>query len=564
MVFQKVLSLAPSNFDANHFLGILCIRKRSYEDAIQYLVAAIQAKPKSGDAFHHLACALLELKRTEAALENFQIAVTLKPELAASYRGMGDIYSATGNVTAAIKNYKLSLKYDKNSVKSYNNLGHVYKTISELMLAVKFFKKAYELDSSRLDIFSNILMCVAMSEKANELYEHEAASYGAAAAKKAKKFQEWPNLNLNPKKRLRVGFVSGDFRSHVVTKLTAAFFEQLSHLDVELIAYHNNWTKDDAMTTALKSVFSEWYPVNFLDDLALAKKIHTDSIDILVDMSGHSAHNRLPVFAYKPAPIQVSWLGFFASSGLAEMDYFIADKVGAETTSSLYVEELWTVDSFQCLAMGGIDIDRCFSYLPSEDSNVFTFGCMNRIDKVSDSVIDVWTNILAKCPQSQLYLNSSLFKDDEFKQSFLNRFLSKGIESDRLLLEYHDGTYQGYLSSFKKIDLVLDTFPYTGSTVNMESLWMGVPYVSLLGDTIIGRTGSSILKGVNLSELIASDEQEYIDTAVNYAKDPSKLKNTKMILHESIKTSGFFNPSLIAEDFMQAFEQMWQRYVGAK
>lgn len=561
IIFKKALTVAPSNFDANHFLGIICIHQGVYEGAIPYFVNAIKSNPKSGDAYQNLAFALLALNRHEAALENFQIAVGLKPELASAYRGMGDIYSSLGNVTQAIEHYKLSLKYDTKSVKTYNNLGHVYKSTSELKQAVKYFKMAFELDSSRLDIFSNVLMCLAMSENSNELYKTEAVKYGAAAAKKAKKFTGWPNLRLEPNKKLRVGFVSGDFRSHVIAKLTGAFFEELSKLNVEIIAYYNNWTKDDAVTEKMKQYFSEWYYVYDLEDVALATKVHADEIDILVDMSGHSAHNRLPVFAYKPAPIQVSWLGFSGSSGLSEMDYFIADELGAETTKSLYVEEMWTVKSFQCLALENSEVERCFNYLPSDESGVFTFGCMNRVDKVSDSVVDVWAEVLANCPQSQLYINSSLFKDDGFRLSFLNRFLNKGVTSDRLIFEYHDGSYLGYLSSFRKVDIVLDTFPYTGSTVNMESLWMGVPYVSLLGDTVIGRTGSSILKGVNLSELIVNDEQEYIDKVISFAKDSNKIKDIKLKLHDSLKESGYFNPSLMAGDFLCDFEKMWSRFV---
>ncbi|WP_286239995.1 tetratricopeptide repeat protein [Neptuniibacter halophilus] len=562
-VFSKALTIAPDNFDANHFMGIICLIKKQFEPAVSYLLKAIKLNPESGDAYHHMGFALLELDKKPLALEHFKKAISLKPNLSASYRGMGDIYSSQGDLQSAIEHYQLAINYDPVSVKALNNLGNVYKTQSRLKEAVSCYRKARQADPGRLDIFSNELMCLAtdLSVPGAE-YLKVAKEYARLARKRSQLYTAWPALELKAKKVLRIGFVAADFRRHVVAKLFEGALRKLSEYPVELIAYHNNWMPDDAVTERMKPCFSEWNDVFHINDPELAKKIYADRIDILIDMSGHSAHNRLPVFAYKPSPVQLSWMGFFASTGLTEIDYFGAGKVASPVRNNPdFTEEVWQFKSSQCLAMLDIEFERQFDCTPYQKNGFFTFGCMNRVDKVSDEVIRLWAEILHELPDARFYIDSWLFGDEGFKQQFITRLEGFGVSADRFTLASHDGTYAGYLSAFREIDLVLDTFPYNGSTVNMEALWMGVPYVSLMGSSVISRTGAAMLEGVNLQELVAADHGEYVQKAVDMARYPDKLMSVKNRLRESLPESGFFNPEIMAQQLFTDFTKMWSIFV---
>jgi len=561
-LFKRALSILPSNFDAIHFLGVIEIRRKSYDRAANYLIKAIELNPKSGDAYHHLGLCVLELGDIDAALKIFQRAVALKPTLPASYRGMGDIYSKKNQITEAVKQYHRALEFDPNSIKALNNLGNTLKAQGKLSEAVNCFRKARLLEPGRLDIMSNELMCLATDPNiAGEEYIKVAREYGRIAQSRCSPFTSWAVQSTQENKPLRIGFVSGDFRNHVVAKLIEGAIRELSKQSIELFAYHNNWRADDDVTLRMKPYFTSWTDINDLDDESLAKKIHSDSINILIDMSGHSAHNRLPVFAYKAAPVQISWMGFFASTGISEIDYFCTDKIASpERKSPQFTEEIWHLKNVQCLSPMNVKVERNPLESPYEKNGYFTFGCMNRLDKVSDKALGLWSNILRKISDSHLYINSSLFFDEEFKKTFIERLKKFTVPVDRVILASHDGSQQGYLSCFNKIDLVLDTFPYNGSTVNLESLWMGTPYVSKLGSTPISRSGGSYLHSMALNELIAKTSEEYVNKAVEVGMNPKLLNDIKHRIKNNTQSCGLFNAQVMAEQLKSDFTKMWKIY----
>jgi predicted O-linked N-acetylglucosamine transferase (SPINDLY family) len=357
---------------------------------------------------------------------------------------------------------------------------------------------------------------------------------------------------------LRVGYVSGDFRKHSV----AYFFEPLlQHHNsnvVETFCYYNNAPVDE-MTERLMAASDHWRSIAGITDSDVANLIRNDKIDILVDLSGHTAKNRLLVFAQKPAPIQVTWLGYVNTTGLSEIDYrftdLIADPIGE--ADELHSETLVRLaNGFQCYK--GNKAVHSNSELPFKRRGHITFGSFNNLIKVTPEVIKVWSNILNEVPTSRLLLKGS--QTNYLKNYHLELFKQEGITADRL--EYHGRlpSMDDHLELYNAIDIGLDPFPFNGATTTCEALWMGVPVITLLGDRHVGRVGASILTNVGLTDFIAQDIDGYIQLAVEMAANTNYLKEIREDLRERMQRAPLCDGRSFASDVERAYQEMWHCY----
>lgn len=558
-LFQKVLQLDDNNFYALHFLGIILLQEHNYKIAHLLLVKAQGLKPKDAEVIHHLGLAFKGLGDANKASHCFSQAVKLQPSLAVAHLGYADVVSSMGRYEEAIKAYKTALKYDKKLIKAHNNLGTVYRKKADLASAIAFYKSALALDPSRLDIHSNLLMCMASTDEVSPSeYLKEALCYGVQAQKAAVPYIDWPLLDKSSGKTLNVGFVSGDLRNHPVAAFIESFIGCFDDRKISLTAFSTT-SQVDKVSERLKGYFKGWHCIETLTDKDAAALIYQSKVDILIDLSGHTAGNRLSLFAWKPAPIQISWIGYFASTGLEEMDYMLPNTaLSPPEFESHYIEQQWHIKSAACLQVPEFDVD--VAELPASHNGFVTFGSFHSLAKISDLVIETWCEILHQTPNSKLFFKCKELVDIHFREHLIDQCKRLGIEQDRLIIE-EGSPLSEYFEAYNRVDIGLDPFPYNSGTVGYHSLWMGVPYIALQGDRILSRIGYSNLSQVGLSHLVANDRTRYVEIAVDLASNIEQLASIRKGLREVALNSALFDGRKMANELEHVFSDMWQRYL---
>ncbi|TNC93749.1 MAG: hypothetical protein FD121_1664, partial [Gallionellaceae bacterium] len=383
------------------------------------------------------------------------------------------------------------------------------------------FRRALEMKPEYFEAHSSLLMASSYNDSLNTSeYLQEALRYGESVAQNAtSRFGTW-QCTSQPRK-LRVGVVSGDLCSHPVGYFLESLLAHLNYAHIELIAYSNNPLVDE-LTRRIQPRFAQWQSVFALNDSATARCIHNDGVHVLLDLSGHTAKNRLPVFAWKPAPVQVTWLGYFASTGVAEMDYLLVDETGVPAHHRAHFSEsVWYLpDTRLCFTPPHTDLP--VSPLPGLSSESITLGCYQNLSKVSDDVLAVWGRILVALPHARLRMACKQLGDATVAAQLRQRLRQHGIAEIRVALHGFVDR-EVYLASHAEVDFLLDTFPYPGGTTTCESLWMGVPTLTLAGETLLSRQGASLLTASGLPDWIARDEDDYVAKAIAFAGDLPKL-----------------------------------------
>ncbi len=294
--------------------------------------------------------------------------------------------------------------------------------------------------------------------------------------------------------------VSGDFLKHPVGYFLENLLLNLDQDKIELVAYPTN-LKEDELTDRIRSRFVGWKPLQGMRDEAAADFIHADGVHILLDLAGHTKDNRLPVFAWKPAPVQVSWLGYSASTGLAEMDYLLADPYLVPPEEEAYFsEEIWRLrESYLCFSPPRVPVP--VGPLPALNTGLITFGCFNNPTKINDSVDELWAKVLHAVPNSRLLLKAERFSNPTINETTRQRLVALGIAPERLLLDGFVLQREEHLAAFNRVDIALDPFPYNGTTTSVEGLWMGVPFITLRGNRFVSHVGESIAHNAGLDRL---------------------------------------------------------------
>jgi predicted O-linked N-acetylglucosamine transferase (SPINDLY family) len=356
--------------------------------------------------------------------------------------------------------------------------------------------------------------------------------------------------------------VSGDLRGHSVGFFVEGLIKNLDSEKFEIHAFSTSPHADE-LTSRIRPCFRDWMPIHGISDEKAAALIHEKEIDILIDLAGHTAGNRIPVFAYKPAPLQISWLGLPMTTGAAEMDYVIGDAHALpHDHEDQFVESIWRLpDTYLSMDL---------AYLKSEvnrarrtPNDQITFGSFNNISKINDAVMKAWSEILNRVPSSRLYLKCKQLGSPEVQRETVNRFLAHGVQPDRLLLSAQLGSRPKHLEEYRKVDIALDTFPYPGVTTSAEALWMGVPVLSMKGNSFLSSTATSIAVNAGLIEWVAKDVDEYVAKAVAFASDSSGLSAVCDKLRATIDQSVLFDSPLFAERFGNALMSMWNQRFGA-
>ncbi|MEI6002935.1 tetratricopeptide repeat protein [Paraburkholderia bengalensis] len=508
-------------------------------------------------AYGALGNAWFGLFRYEEAIENYQRSLELDADESEVHHNLAIAYLKTMRAEAALAHARKALELKDGSAILHVNLGDVLRALGDLEGAVRCYRSAIARSPDSDTAHTALLFCLASTAlQTVDEYLADAIRYGERVASGTKRFEH--ARAPRGTRPLRVGFVSGDLRVHPVGIFTESVLQHLDRSRVELIAYPTSDVEDDT-TARLKRLFGEWRPLTALPRETAAQVIFNDNIDILFDMSGHTAFNRLPVFASKPAPVQVTWLGFFASTGVKEIDYVFGDRyVLPPEEEHHFIEKPWRMpDGYLCFTPPEHDLN--VGELPMRRDGIVTFGYLGKLAKMTDEVIDLWVKVLRAVPDSRLLVKAHELDRGLAVEATAARFAARGIDASRLLLE-GGSPRKEYLAVFNRIDIVLSPFPYPGGTTTAEALWMGVPVVAMKGQRFLGHICESVLHAAGFGDWICVDEASYIDKVREVTADADALASLRGRLRERLLASPLCDAKRFARNFERALDGMWQAY----
>jgi predicted O-linked N-acetylglucosamine transferase (SPINDLY family) len=552
---QQAIALDSRNFRAHSNLGNVLYRMQLPAAAAASFRSAIALNPKLVDAQSNLGNVLRELGEVELAIEHCRKAIALNPAYGEAHNNLGNAVKMQGNLIEAIRCYREAQRLLPEEPQVALNLGITYRDLGDHDEAIANFKRAIQLRPAWGLAWSNFLFTLNFAADVTPAdYLAQAMEFGRIASGEARPYSNW-SIETASGAPVRVGFVSADLRAHPVGYFLESVLAHIDPARLQLYAYSTR-PYDDALTARIKPRFAAWRSLAGLDDEAAARSIHDDGIQVLVDLSGHTDANRLPVFAWKPAPVQVSWIAYFASTGLATMDYVLGDKwVLPPEEAHHFVERPWRLPhGYLCFTLPypPVPVDAS----PREAGQAAMFGYFGDLMKVNDRVAAVWAKILAGVPGSRLFLKAQQLGDARAREATIKRFGALNIGADRLVME-GASPRSDYLAAYNRVDLTLSPFPYPGGTTTAESLWMGVPVVCKRGDRFLGHLCESVLRSVGLDEWIADDEDDYAAKAIAFARGRSSHASLAVGLRERVLGSSLTDAPRFARSLEQAFTEMW-------
>ena len=555
--YKKALSLKKDFAEALNNLGHAYIDFDKPKDSLQYFNKALEFNPNYAEAYNGMGVANEKLGNKNDALKNYQKATEIKPDYAEAYNGLGTLYSNLSKFDESLSNYKKAIRLNTNYEKAYNNLGNLLSNLGKFDEATNAYKQAIKIKPDYPKAYSNLLFNLIYKTDFDLNYYLSEAKKFRLNCKTIKKLKFTYKYETNPKK-LKVGFVSADFGNHPGGYFTLGLLRELRKKNFELVAYPTIERKDE-LSHHFKPLFSKWSLIKKKDDENVVKQIINDGIHILIDLQGHSAKNRLPIFIYKPAPVQVTWLGQ-GSTGISEIDYFIgSNHITPKDEEKHYVEKVLRLPEIsQCFTPP--DFDLKIENLPAIKNNFITFGCVNKLAKVNDDVIALWSKILLSVPNSKLLLKNKLLNSKEIIDTTIQRFKKQNVKKEQLILEGESKTRKELLNIYNKIDIVLDPFPFQGNTTSIEAVWMGVPIITLKGNRYISHFGESINSNLNMSNWIAENCEDYILKAKKFSSDINELSKIRTSLRQSCLQSPVFDSKRFSKNFDQMLWKIWKDF----
>jgi protein O-GlcNAc transferase len=553
---RRVLEIMPDEVDARFDLGQTLLRLCRYEEAIACYHRVIEQKPDHFDAHLFLGSCLRELDQLDAAVASYQRALEIVPDDPVALHDLGVTLHQLGKLEPAYASLQRALDVKPDDPLTLGSLAHVCFELGRLEQASEHARARLEhpIDAANahsvlLFILSHCTLDAAeLTAKHFEFGERWEAPYRTGRA-------PYPNLR-DPGRPLRVGFVSGDLYNHAVSKFIAPIFALLKHsTQLTLHAYYNH-VVEDPVTQQLRGDIAHWHPIAGLDDDTVERQIRADGIDILVDLSSHSARNRLPLFARKPAPIQASWIGYAGTTGLQAMDYYISDQF--HLPEGRYDEQFTEkIVRLPLSAPFTPEPDApAVNPLPALSNGYLTFGSFHRTNKLSRNVIALWAKLLHAVPNSKMVLGGLAGGIDN---KLVDWFGEEGIDSGRLILRKRTGMHE-YLAQHHEVDVCLSPFPYTGSTTICHALWMGVPTLTTIGPTNPSHAVVCYLAHLGLSSFIADDESAYTELGKFLSENTTVLAAMRSSMRERFAASVVGYPGVAAAGLEYAFRLMWERW----
>ena len=557
--YRQALALKPDDAQAHSNLGNVLKDLGRFDDALASCRQALALKPDDAQVHNNLGIVLKDLGRFDDAMASYRRALALKTDYAEAHYNLGIVLTDLGRLDDALASYRRALAFDPDNADVLHNLGLALQDQGRLEEALALLRHALKLKPGHLAAQASLLFCTNYHPdlSAQEVFK-EYQDYDTRTGVPLRSAWLPHNNDKNPTRRLKVGYVSPDFREHSARNFLEPLLTWHDKSEVDVYGYAE-LTKEDDVTIRYRSYLDHWIPTRGMSNEALAQRIRDDGIDILVDLAGHTAGNRLSVFAQKPAPVSLSWMGFGYTTGLSAIDYYLTDDVCAPLGSeALFAEQPWRLEkpSFTYQPQAGMgDVGT----LPAQQRGYVTFGTLTRSIRINHRTIRVWSDILKVVPDSRLVIDSHNFRDLLMQERMAARFAEHGIARGRLEIGFHSPPWD----VMRGIDIGLDCFPHNSGTTLFETLYMGRPYITLAGRPSVGRLGSSILQTLGHPEWIAQSEDEYIEKAVKLAGDWDRLAGAHSQLRAEIDSSPIRDEKGFARKLERAYRQMWQRWCAA-
>lgn len=517
-------------------------------------------EPDNTRALCDLACCEFEIGNYTATESLAKRLLALKPSSYEGWRHLSNVHEKSGRLQAALECAIKAVDIAPDLRETWGHLGHIQMSRECFQEAIDAYERALTLPGKPEAeiIWSNLLFCHSVNPGTTPAqYLQVAKTAGEFFTRQVP--ADWPfPAPRQQARRLRVGFVSGDLRNHPVGYFIENILAFLKNIDLYAYPTHPEHN-DDALTMRIRPMFKAWRPSKHTPTRKLAEQIRADEIDILIDLAGYTGLNRTPLFAWRVAPLQINWLGFFATTGIPAMDYLITDRVTSPPASNAYfTEKLWFLPVTR-LCFSPPRADNCPVVAPSPASinGYVTFGCYQRSVKFNEATIARWARILARIPTARMIIKGSGVDASPAKERLLSWFDQAGISTSRITLE-GPSTREAYLAQYARVDMMLDTYPFTGGTTTCEALWMGVPTLTLAGETMLQRQGASLMSAAGLADWVAETTDEFVEKGIRFASAPSQLAHLRNSLREQVHASPLMDSRRFASDLEHALEAMWK------
>lgn len=556
---RQAIHLQPDHATAHYNLATLLKDQGKLDEAVAAYHRTLRLQPEYALAHYNLAIVYQSLGKHDEAIACFRQELQRQPDLPEAHNNLGNVYHEVGRLDEARRCYQHALELQPDFALAQNNLGNLLKDQGNVDEALAFYERALKRQPEFAALHSNLLLIhqyrpgVTLAELASA---H--AQYDRLHAQPLR--TAWPlhHVDGDPDRPLRLGFISADLGRHPVGAFLIRVLENLDPDQCETVCYSDRLLRDE-LTERFQSAATTWRQVNGLSDQALTKQIVQDRIDILFDLAGHTAHNRLLVFARKPAPIQVTWAGYMGTTGLETMDYILADRhqipPGAEVH---YCEQVLRMpDGYVTYDPPGYAPP--VAPLPALEQGHVVFGSFNNRAKIDSRTVALWTSILSRVPDARLVLKFKGMSDRSSAKGLIAEFARHGVEAARLEL-LDQSPHADLLAEYRRIDLGLDPLPYNGGLTTCEALWMGVPVLTCPGETFASRHSLSHLSTVGLKETIANTPEEYVELAVALAHDLPRLAAWRAGLRERMAASPLCDGRRFAKNLMHLLRGTWQAW----
>jgi predicted O-linked N-acetylglucosamine transferase (SPINDLY family) len=555
--YRQILEQEPEHSDSLHLLGIVAMQTGNLGAALALVQRAVELRPDGAVYRNNLGQVLERLGRDEEAIQAYEAALELDPDYAEACNNLGHVLEPQDRLAEAEAHYRNAIRLNPEYAEPYANLGNVLKDRGELDAAFSAYRRAIALRPDLSLLHSNLLLTL-----------HYHPDYSPAEI--AREHRIWAQLHVTPlqsqrrphrndpgrNRRLRLGYVSPDFREHAIARFILPLLEKHDRRQVEIFGY-SDVPRPDAVTESIRTHIDQWRDVASLSDAELADAVRNDRIDILVDLAAHSGGNRLLMFARKPAPIQVTYLAYCSTTGVDAIDYRLTDRFldppGADL--SHYTERSVRLpDCYWCYGAPALPPRR----LPSSERRPGppTFGCLNNFAKVTPITLALWSRLLQRVPEARLLLYARAERHRERVREVMDR---AGVSESRLAFVGRQ-PFEDYLRTYSQIDVGLDPVPFGGGTTTCDALWMGVPVISLAGETAVSRGGSSLLSNIGLGQLIAGSEAQYLDLAADLICDTDRLAALRQGLRTRLEASSVMDAHHFSRGLEAAFRDMWQTW----
>jgi protein O-GlcNAc transferase len=558
--YRQVLQINPDFAHAYNALGISLQGQGRLFDAEDSYRRALQIQPDFADAHNNLGLVLHDLCRLDEACASYRRALQIKPDLAEVHSNLGLALQELGYMDDAEASLRLALQFNPDFASAHCNLGNTLMGAGRLFDAEASYRRALQIQPDLATAHSNLIFNLDLMVGIDTAsLREERRRWNAAHAVHLHQQQRHTNIP-NPERRLRVGYVSADFRIHSAAYAFGAMLVDFDPLLFDVIAY-SNAAVEDTLTWHFQKSVTIWRKIFGLSDDAVADMIRADEIDILVDLSGHSAGNRLLVFARKPAPIQITAWGYAAGTGMSAMDVFFTDPVMVPPEEvEFYTEQVRYLPN----ALGFFFADAApdVNALPALSTKEITFGSFNRLVKNSDEVYGAWAEILRATPESRMIMKTPALDDAGTREQVREHFTRAGINPERIILQGKT-TREEHLAAFNQIDIALDPFPQGGGVSTLEGLMMGVPVITLRWPTLAGRVSASILTTLGLTDWIAETQEQYVNLAIQKAKDLQHLAELRQQLRSIFTSSILGDQVAYARGVEQEYRHLWRQWSDA-